>query len=87
MGEHRMREIDAGGEPADRIGIVAVRSPSHEVSIRGKTGVGRCLGCEPRLEHLDDDHAAAKLLRPCVAALDELARNYRTTAVLCSGKV
>ena len=43
-----MREIDAGGEPADRIGIGAVRSPSHEVSILGKTGVGRCLGCEPR---------------------------------------
>ena len=43
-----MREIDAGGEPADRIGIGAVRSPSHEVSILSKTGVGRCLGCEPR---------------------------------------
>ena len=25
-----------------------------------------------------------KLLRPCVAALDELARNYRTTIVLCT---
>jgi len=46
--EHRMREIGAGGEPADRIGIVAVRSRSHEVSILSKTGVGRCLGWEPR---------------------------------------
>ena len=25
-----------------------------------------------------------KLLRPCVAALDELARNYKTTVVLCT---
>jgi len=48
VGEHRMREIDARGEPADWIGIVAVRSPSHEVSILSKTGVGRCLGCAPR---------------------------------------
>ena len=46
--EHRMREVDTGGEPADRIGIVAVRSSSHEVSILSKTGVGRCLGCAPR---------------------------------------
>jgi hypothetical protein len=37
-----MREIDAGGEPADRIGIGAVRWPSHEVSILSTTGVGRC---------------------------------------------
>jgi hypothetical protein len=48
MGEHRAREIDAGGEPVGRIGIGAVGSPSHEVSILSKTGVGRCLGCKPR---------------------------------------
>jgi hypothetical protein len=42
-----MREIDAGGEPTDRIGSGAVRSPSHEVSILSTTGVGRRLGCEP----------------------------------------
>jgi hypothetical protein len=44
MQRHEACGVVAGGEPADRIGIGAVGSPSHDVSILSKAGLGVCLG-------------------------------------------
>ena len=47
-GSDEARGVVAGSEPAGRIGSGAVRWRSHDVSILITTGVGRCLGSQPR---------------------------------------